>query len=464
MMQTKTRQIDLTKGPITKRLIQLALPIMGASFTQMAYNMTDMIWVGKIGSKAVAAVGTAGFYPWLAMAFIMISKMGAEVKVAQSIGQDNLKKTKEYITHSLQINMILAILYSIVMIIWCDPLIKFFDITDPAVISMAKQYLYVCALGMVFYFINPVLSSIFNAAGDSVTPFIVNAVGLIFNMVMDPILILGIGIFPALGVLGAAIATVLAQAIVTVCFVVVIMLNKKEYFKIKLWGTMDKQITKEIIRVGFPAAVQSGLFTSFSMVLGKLVADFGATAIAVQKVGSQIEAISWMSAGGFASALGAFTGQNYGAHQYKRIFKGYNITMTLAIALGIFSSFLLIFFGTPLFAIFIDEPEAIIEGTSYLRILGYSQLFMCVEITVSGVFNGIGRTQIPAYISIVFTGLRIPLAYFLADPALLGLDGIWWSITLTSIVKGIFLIGIYMLLKKTNKLFLSEKNLFSVNI
>lgn len=463
-MKTKTREIDLTKGPITKRLIQLALPIMGASFTEMAYSMTDMIWVGKVGSKAVAAVGTAGFYTWLAMAFIMISKMGAQVKVAQSIGQDNMKKTKAYITHSLQINIILAILYAAVMIVWCDPLIRFFDLTDPEVIGMAKQYLYICALGMAFYFVNPVLSSIFNAAGDSVTPFFINAVGLIFNMVMDPILILGIGIFPAMGVFGAAIATVLAQAVVTTSFLVVILVSKREYFKIKLWNKMSKGITKEIVRVGFPAAVQSGLFTSFSMVLGKLVADFGATAIAVQKVGSQIEAISWMTAGGFSSALGAFTGQNYGARKYDRIIKGYNITMTLAVAVGVFASFLLVFFGSPLFAIFIDEKEAIIKGASYLRILGYSQLFMCIEITISGVFNGIGKTQIPALVSIIFTGLRIPLAYILAKPNLLGLDGIWWSVTLSSIIKGILMMGIYLFLKKTNKLFFNEKNLFSVNI
>lgn len=458
------REIDLTKGPITKRLVQLALPIMGASFTQMAYNMTDMLWVGKKGSKAVAAVGTAGFYTWLALAFIMLSKMGGSVKVAQSLGGENIKKAKAYITHSLQITLILAALYGLVMIIFCDPLIRFFNLSNPEVISMAKQYLYVCALGMFCYFVNPVLSGIFNAAGDSVTPFVINAVGLIFNMVMDPVLILGIGIFPAMGVLGAAIATVLAQVIVTVCFVIVMVLSKREYLKIRLWEKMDKDMTMEIVRIGFPSAVQSGLFTSFSMIIGKFVADFGATAIAVQKVGSQIEAISWETAGGFSNALCAFTGQNYGAQKYKRIIKGYNITMTMAVALGVFASVLLIFFGGPVFSVFISEEEAILKGADYLRILGYSQLFMCIEITVSGVFYGIGRTQIPALVSIVFTGLRIPLAYVLARPDFMGLNGIWWSISLSSIVKGILMISIYFILKKSNKLFLKQNDEFSVVI
>ena len=107
-------RIDLTEGKITEKLVKLSLPIMATSFIQMAYNMIDMLWVGKAGSRAVAAVGTAGFFTWLAMAFITISKVGAEVKVAQSIGQNNVDETKLYIKSSIEINIILFyILYSL---------------------------------------------------------------------------------------------------------------------------------------------------------------------------------------------------------------------------------------------------------------------------------------------------------------------------------------------------------------
>ena len=117
------KRLDLTEGSISEKLIKLALPIMGTSFIQMAYNMIDMIWVGRDGSKAVAAVGTAGFYPWLAMAFIMISKVGGEVKVAQSVGMHDITEAKKYIKSSLELNIILAILYSAIMMAFNKPLI-----------------------------------------------------------------------------------------------------------------------------------------------------------------------------------------------------------------------------------------------------------------------------------------------------------------------------------------------------
>ena len=145
------KRIDLTEGSISEKLIKLSLPIMGTSFIQMAYNMIDMIWVGRDGSKAVAAVGTAGFYPWLAMAFIMISKIGGEVKVAQSIGMHDTIETKKYIKSSLELNIILAFLYSAVMLIFNRQLIELFNLGDSEVISMSKNYLIIVSVGMIFF-------------------------------------------------------------------------------------------------------------------------------------------------------------------------------------------------------------------------------------------------------------------------------------------------------------------------
>ncbi|MEG0501385.1 MAG: MATE family efflux transporter, partial [Cellulosilyticaceae bacterium] len=397
--------------------------------------------------------GTAGFFTWLAMAFVMISKIGAEIKVAQSIGEKDIKSTKNYITSALQINIVLAILYGLFLLGFNKSLIGFFNLGDPEIISMARTYLIVMALGMVFYFINPVFTAIFNGLGDSKTPFIVNTIGLIFNMVFDPILILGLGPVPAMGVLGAAIATVAAQVVVALCFVYIIIRRKQEYLKLEIFTKPHMKSIKTICQIGFPAAVQSGLFTGFSMVIGRIIAVWGPIPIAVQKVGSQIEAISWMTAGGLSTALGTFVGQNYGAKKYDRIEKGYKISIGLAVAIGIFASGLLIFFGKPIFSLFIPETEAIMQGEVYLKILGYSQLFMCIEITTTGAFNGLGRTYIPSIISIILTGARIPMAYILSKPELLGINGIWWSISISSILKGVVLIVVYLYLRNSGKLY-----------
>lgn len=448
------KRMDLTKGSIIPTLVKLALPIMGTSFIQMAYNLIDMIWIGRVGSSAVAAVGTAGFFTWLAMAFIMISKIGAEIKVSQTIGAHLYKETKGYVQSALQINILLAILYMFVLLCFKAPLIGFFKLGDQEIIQMSYTYLEVMAVGMIFYFINPVFTAIFNGSGDSKTPFIINTIGLVFNIVFDPLLILGFGPIPALGVLGAALATVAAQIVVSLCFIVIMIKSRATYLKVNLFAKPDFKSIKMLCSIGFPGALQSGLFTLISMTLGRLVAAYGPVPIAVQKVGSQIESISWMTAGGFSTALGAFVGQNYGAKQYQRIQKGYKTTITLAIGLGVFATLLLVFAGNPIFSFFLPETEAIEQGEVYLKILGYSQLFMCIEITTQGLFNGLGRTYIPSIVGIVLTGARIPLAYLIAQPQFLGIDGVWWAITISSVAKGIVLVGIYLYLKKRNRLYL----------
>ncbi len=449
-------RIDLTEGKIVSKLVKLALPIMGTSFIQMAYNMTDMIWIGKGGSKAVAGVGTAGFYTWLAMAFIMISKTGAEIKVAQKMGEHNLRKVKSYIVSAIQINVVLSILYTVVLLVFSDKLIGFFNLGDAEVISMSKTYLVIVAIGMIFYFINPVFTAIFNGAGSSKTPFVINTIGLAFNMVFDPVLILGIGPFPKMGVAGAAIATVIAQVIVSLSFIFVMIKGKDEYLKVNVFTKPRMDYIKVLCNIGLPGGIQNGLFTIFSMCIGRIIAVFGPVPIAVQKVGSQIEAISWMTAGGFSTALGTFVGQNYGSKKYNRINKGVKVTMVMAVIIGILASLLLILGGEYVFSFFLNDPEAVDQGTVYLRILGYSQLFMCIEITITGAFNGLGRTYIPSIIGILLTGARVPASYFLCNPNVLGLDGIWWSISISSILKGTVLLTIYLYLLRKRKLYREE--------
>lgn len=439
------KKVDLINGNIFKALIALSLPILGTSFIQMAYNMVDMIWIGRVGSDAVAAVGTAGFFPWLAMSLVVMCRVGAEVGVSQSIGRGDYKIRDKYIKNSIILNVILAIGYGIILIVFKESLIGFFNLGEQNIVDMAIDYLIIVAIGMPFSFINPIFTSIFNASGNSKVPFAINTVGLVFNLVFDPLFIFGLGVLPPLGAAGAAIATVMAQMIVTILFIITYKRNGY-YFGFGIFKEYDKEIIKKIIRVGFPTAMQEGCFTIFAMIIGRVVASYGATAIAVQKVGSQIEAISWMTAGGFSTALTTFVGQNYGAKKWDRIFKGYGATLVLASIVGLFATILLVFFGEGVFSIFIPEEEAILKGADYLKILGYSQLFMCIEITTAGTFNGLGKTIIPSVVGIIFTGLRVPASIFLSSFEGLGINGVWWSISMSSVIKGLILVTLFYLL------------------
>nr|WP_295574951.1 MATE family efflux transporter [uncultured Intestinibacter sp.] len=450
------KKIDLTEGGIVEKLVKIAIPIMATSFIQIAYNLIDMMWVGKNGSNSVAAVGTAGFYPWLAMAFVMFSKIGGEVKVAQSMGEKNTKEVKSYIKSSIELNVFLSITYTLVLILFNKQLIDIFNLGDLEVITMSRQYLVILAIGMIFYFINPVLTSIFIGLGNSSIPFRINTIGLIANIILDPLLIFGFGPIDALGTNGAGIATITAQIIVTCVFVGYIIKNKIEYFKVKYFRNIELEYFKTLYKLGLPVAIQNALFTLISMAMGVIVASFGPVAVAVQKVGSQIESISWMSADGFASALSTFTGQNYGAYKFDRINKGSKIGLIGALIWGSITTLVLVFLGDIIFRAFINEPDAIIKGVDYLKILGYSQLFMCIEITITGILKGLGRTYIPSVTSIVLNLARIPMAIVLSKPDILGINGIWWSISISSIFKGIILLSIFVILNKSKKLYKSN--------
>lgn len=428
---------DLTKGPILKGLVTMAMPIMATSFIQMAYNLTDMIWIGFLGSGAVAAVGIAGFFIWLSQAFVFLGKTGTEIKVAQATGASDHERAERIARTGIQVTMIIAVIYSLTILLFREPLIRFFDTRNDVVEAMSINYLAIISLGLIFPFGNQVFTGIFNGRGNSKMPFKINAVGLVINMILDPVLINGYGFFPKMGVSGAAIATVIAQATVFCIFFYNIRYKHSLFKHFVLFKKSSINESMAIMRMGFPPALQSALFTMISMVIARIIATYGALPIAVQKVGSQIESITWMTALGFSVALGTFVGQNFGASQYGRVIKGYRTAMRVAFGLGLFNTFLLFFGAKWLFMIFIREPEAITFGIDYLRILALSQLFMCIEITSSGAFNGIGRTEPAAITSIVFNLLRIPMALYFSQMTILGLNGIWWSITISSVFKGV---------------------------
>ncbi len=433
------RELKLTEGKIIGTLTRLALPIMGTSFIQMAYNLTDVMWLGRLSTDSVAAVGAAGFFLWLAASLVMISQVGIGVSVAQSYGRSDKKEARRYITSGFQLNIAIALTYGAVLYLFREQIIGFFNIREASVSDMAVSYLSIISTGMIFFFMNPVFSATLNSSGNSVTPFKTNTIGLIINMVLDPLLIFGIGPFPRLEVNGAAIATVTAQIVVTMIFLYIGYMKGTLYSHARIIEKPDLKRISRIAELGIPPFVQMGTHAVVSIIITRLVAGFGSIPIAVQSIGSQIESISWMTSEGFASAISAFVGQNYGAGKVDRIREGYQKGIRILGGFGIVASLMLIFAAEPLFSLFTPEdPEAIREGVKYLRILGLSQFFMSIEIGTAGAFNGLGKTLPPTVVGMTLNASRIPLAVIMSSTAL-GLLGIWWAISISSIIKGIIL-------------------------
>ena len=442
LLETK----NLTAGSIPGQLIRLSLPIMGTSFVQMAYTLVNMIWLGKVGSDSVAAVGIASFFTWFGVSIMLIARIGAEVGVSQSLGAGDHMKARKFAGNAVTLVISLSVAYGVLTYLLAPHLISFFNLENRSVSDAATSYLRIIALGSILYYSNPTFSGIFNGAGISKLPFRLNATGLIFNLILDPFLIFGIGPFPKMGSDGAAIATIISQGIVFLLFTIKFKKNNSLLEQKWIIGKPSWHYISKIFSLGTPVAIHSILFASFAMVLTRIISKYGALPIAVQSIGAQIEALSWMTAGGFATALGVFTGQNFGAGNWNRIVKGFWITIGISGSIGILVTFCFLFFGNSIFSVFLSESDAIALGILYLKILAISQLFMCIEITTGGAFNGIGRTYPPSIIGITLTAARIPLALYLSQPSKLGMSGVWWSISITSVLKGIILFSWFNIL------------------
>ena len=433
------KRVHLLSGNITSSLLKLALPIMATSLIQMAYNMTDMIWIGRVGSGAVTAIGTAGMYMWVSQGIAVIPKLGGQVKVAHAIGSDNIEQAKKLTNTVLQITVVSALVFASVMIIGNRQLIAFYNLSNPEIIGNAESYLKIISIGILFSYFNFVMTGLLTATGDSRTPFTANTMGLVINIVLDPLLIFGLGFFPALGINGAAIATITAQIAVSVFFIRYIIRDEFLFDRINILQRFSFCDFRSILKIGFPSAIQSVGYSFISMLISRFAASFGDEVIAVSRVGAQIESVSWMISDGISSSINTFIAQNYGAGNIRRAERGYNSAFRLISVWGLFTTLLLYFGAASIFRIFIIEPELLHYGVDYLRILGLSQLFMCYEIVTSGSFAGFGKTSIPSTIILIFTAARIPAAYLLAD--LLGsVNGVWWAVSLSSVFKGIILV------------------------
>lgn len=432
------KQVPLTEGPILKSLTGLAVPIMISSFLGTLYNITDMAWIGLLGSKAVAAVGVGGMYVWLSQGLASLARMGGQVYVAQSLGRREKEQAHRYAKTAVQLSIILGLAFAAVSLVFTNPLVGFFKLEDAKTIQDAKIYMQITCGLIVFSFINLTLTGVYTAQGDSKTPFLANFIGLLINLVLDPVLILGIGPFPRIEVAGAAIATVSAQFVVMLVMIIGVFRSKEENVLkgIRLLQPFSKEEFKNICKIGGPTALQGMMYCMISMVLTRMVSAFGAEAIATQRVGGQIESISWNTADGFAAALNAFVGQNYGAKKMERVQKGYRISFWTVAIWGALIMLAFIIFPKPIAGVFFHEPKALEIAVSYLVIIGFSEAFMCVELMTIGALSGLGKTKLCSIISITVTSMRIPLALLLSRTAL-GLNGIWWALTLTSVAKGI---------------------------
>ena len=428
------KKIDLTKGNVINVLLALALPIMGTSLLQFTYNLVDMLWVGKLGSDAVASIGSSSFFTGLGYAINALIMIGTGIKVSHCMGKEDSEGIKEYIHTGIVLSAVVGLCYAVILICLGQSFIGFLHLNNEKVASDAYLYLAWSAPMLFFGFFNNLFSRIFASLGNSKSALKINVVGVVTNIILDPILIYVV----KWGVAGAAISTLIANIIMFMLY----LRAGKGVFVFRFKKKVDLKKVKEITQLGTPIAFQRILFTLINIMLAKMIATFGADAVAAQKIGLQIESITYMVTGGLNGAVASFIGQNYGAKEYNRLHKGYRTALVIGIIYAALSTFIFWIFPEQLARLFVEKQATIAIASGYLRIIAYSQIFNAMEMVSNGFLTGIGKPKIPSYVSMIFTALRLPMAYFCIR--YLGVEGIWWSITLSTTLKGSILVGIYL--------------------
>ena len=438
------RKNNLTSGDINKSLIKLSLPLIITALVQVAYNFIDMLYLGRLGTEVVAGAGIAFFIFWFAISLSLIPKVGMGVYASRAYGSNNEIDTIRVINNGLLLALMIGSVYTFFIFVFGRRFIETFNLSSNAS-QYARDYLFYSGYGIILFIINPVISQAFIAIGDPMIPFRLNTLGAITNIVIDPIIIFGIGPFTGLGVKGAAIATGVGQLVIFLGFIIVIFSGDGILKKAFTSRDFEYRWMIDIFKLGLPAGILSGFQYFVTIILNGYTARFGDIAVAVSAIGHQIESITWNTTDAIQVSIQALVGQNFGAGNKERIRQAIKASLRLTLLIGAISGVILILFRYNLMRLFIpDDHKTIVLGMKYLAIASISQVFFSVESGSTGVFNGLMDSKTPSIVGLAFNFLKIPLSIIFMTT--FGVGGIWISVTLTTILKGL-----------VNVLFLSKK-------
>jgi putative MATE family efflux protein len=432
--------ISVTEGPILRQVMRLAWPAVSAMAVRTVLLITNAFWVGRLGAPEMAAVISSMFVIWLLFSATDIVSTGTVAVISRFYGAREIDKVAHTARQAVFVAIAGAFVMTIVGVFTADFMFKVMH-TAPDVARLGKSYLQIYFAFSSVLILNELFSAIFRATGDTKTPLIISLTSTILNIILDPLLIFGIGPFPEMGVAGAAAGAVASMTVGIILYG--IMLNRgKLTFKFgwKGSGGPDFRMIGQIVRIGLPLATAGIVFSVVYLFMNRITASFGTEAVAALGIGNRCESLSYLVCSGFSIAVATLVGQNLGAKQPERAAQStwYAVWITCGITLIISLGFLL--FPTLIASVFISDMKVKAITADYLIILALSQSFMAVEIVMEGAFSGAGNTLPPMIVSILGSFARLPVAMLFCYTLDAGVDGVWWSITLTSIVKGTVLL------------------------
>ena len=425
---------DWTEGSILKNMLALSWP-MTVTQTLMSLGPTiDMVWVGKLGDAAVAAVGVSGVVVQLAQGVMMGFTTGMRALIARAIGAGDTQSANRVAQQAVVVAASYALLMALVGHFFGEYIVRFIT-QDPEIVRMGTAYLRIEFIGGATVTFRMMMDAIMQASGDSVNPMWIAAVYRMFHIILSPVLIFGLWIFPELGVTGAAFTGVIAQSL-GVLLGLNVLFGARSRIKLSFSNfAFDISVVWRIVRIGFPASV-SGIQRNLNQFFLQIfMAPFGAAALAAHVITQRLEMFILMPAMSFGQGAGVLVGQNLGAKKPQRAersaWTGVAIVEAFVLAVG----GVMFFLALPVVHIFNRDPTLDITAVQFIRIAALGWALMGFQFVLMNCLQGAGDT-LPTMIIGIFTTwvITIPLAYFLPLHTSWGAQGIRWAMTASVVV------------------------------
>jgi putative MATE family efflux protein len=431
---------DLTKGPILLKIISLAGPLMVIAILHTSQSLIDMFWVGKLGAASIAAVAISGTIIMVLFTIVAGVSTGTLALVARYVGAKDRGQADAVATQSISLAMIMATLAIIIGLVFTKKLFLLLGASGE-VLEAGIGYLKILLLGGVTMFLLFLGNAILQGAGDTVTPMKLMVLANIINIILDPIFIFGLGPLPRMNTSGAAVATVISQAIAA--FLVIWMLSNG-HCRVKIHFNQLKiklGIIKAILKIGLPSSLQLFFRSLMGIVLIGIVAKFGTFAVAAYGVGMRLQMVVLMPAFALGSAAATMMGQNLGSRQIERAKKS---AWVATISDMIIMSFIAIVFFSAAYqimAVFNRDPKVVLLGVQFLRITTPFYIFIALGLVLNRALAGAGDTLVPMIMTLLaLWGFQIPMAILLSKTNL-GVVGVWWAIALAPVLNALLILG-----------------------
>ncbi|MCD8148767.1 MAG: MATE family efflux transporter [Clostridiales bacterium] len=423
---------DFTKGKIIGPLFGFAGPILFALFLQAMYGAIDLAVVGQFGTSVdVSAVSTGSQIMSTITYMICAFAMGTTVTLGQKLGEGKAKEGGRIIGASIVLFLVIGLVMTVLVPILAGGLAGLMNAPEEA-FSETVAYIRICGVGSIVIIAYNLIGSIFRGLGDSRTPLITVAIACVCNILGD---LLFVAVF-GMGTKGAAIATVIAQAVSVLISFQIIRRTKLPFEFSRDQIRPDGAITKKVASVGVPLALQDFILGMSFLIILAIVNSLGLVASAGVGVAIKVSSFIMLVPSSFSQAMSAFTAQNYGAKEYKRAVRSLWYAIGTSTILGLALFYLAFFHGDLLVGIFSSDPEVIAAAADYLKAYAIDCIFTCFLFCFTGFFNGIGATKFVMMQGIGAAFLvRIPVAWFMSLQEPVSLFHIGLGIPISTVVQ-----------------------------